>query len=111
MVVLLPTALLPDGSFCVEDDDPDQMWLFDAEVRLFCKPESSVTIQAAPMRLGTYLKLRGWKPAADEDLEQEGYLVERPDMGPPNQEGFKNFIAWVSKANFDRFYEPLGSLN
>lgn len=93
------------------EDDPDQLWLFDAEVRLFCNPDSCMTIQAAPMALGKYLTLRGWKAREGEDLNQEGYLVERPDIGPPNQEGFKSFIAWVKKEDFDRFYEPLGKPN
>jgi hypothetical protein len=111
MALLSPTASLPHGTSRVEDIDPDQMWLFDAEVRLFCSPVNSLTVQAAPMKLGKYLELRGWKPEKSEDLEQKGYLVERPDMGPPNQPGFKNFIAWLPKENFDRFYEPLGKPN
>lgn len=89
----------------------EQLELLDAEVRLFCNPEASLTVHAAPMTLGTYLDIRGWKAGPDDDLEQEGYLVERPDMGPPNQKGFKFFIAWLPKENFDRFYEPLGEPN
>lgn len=84
---------------------------YNAEARLLCNPDASVTIKAAPMTLGAYMELRGWKLGRDENPNQLGYLVERPDMGPANQKGFDHFIAWVEKHSFERFYEPSGHLN
>lgn len=83
----------------------------DAEMMIFCNPQRGVTTRACEMRLGDYLKLRGWRPDSRQDLNQQGYLVERPDMGPPNQKGFNFFIAWLPKENFERFYEPIGPMN
>lgn len=83
----------------------------DAEMMIFCNPQRGLTTRACPMSLGDYLKLRGWRPDSRQDLNQGGYLVERPDMGPPNQKGFHHFIAWLPKENFERFYEPIGPMN
>lgn len=98
---------VPDAS----EIDPEAVQAIEAELRIFLNPQRDMTVRARPMALGDYLKLRGWGPGQRVDLDAAGYLVERPDMGPPNQKGFDFFIAWLPKANFEQFYERLGSPN
>jgi len=89
------------------EEHPDQLELpfSDPEIGIFCNPKLYATVFAKPMDLETYLDLRGWKKDyPDLELQREGYLVERPDMGPPNHESFPFFIAWLSKSEFDRHY-------
>ena len=79
--------------------------ILDPEVGIFCNPALNVHVRASEMTLGDYLDLRGWSKIGEGlDVQKDGYLVERPDMGPPNHEKYPFFIAWLSKFQFDRFY-------
>lgn len=89
--------------------DPDQLELFDTEVRIFCNPGRLKAVRAVPMAFGDYMTLRCWKPDPSDNLKLDGYLVECPEMGPPNHGAFENFIAWVAKDSFDRLYELAGT--
>lgn len=51
-------------------------------------------IQATPMNRGDYNKYRGWQIPADENPEDEGYLVKYSD----------DYISWSPKAQFDKAY-------
>lgn len=103
----LPTELGEDAL----DPSVGSPEALQAEMRIFLNPDREVTVRATPMELGEYLQLREWSPGKRTDLEAPGYLVERPDMGPPNQKGFEFFIAWLPKDNFEEFYEQLGVMN
>lgn len=74
------------------------------EVGIFCHPTNNSKIRAAQMTLGAYLDLRGWDASEDDDRDAPGYLVERPDAGPPNHPDFNFFIAWVPKKALDDVY-------
>lgn len=64
-------------------------------------------INATPMsRLG-YNQLRGWEVPADENPDDEGYLVEYLDGGKANHPDFAGYISWSPKAVFERAYRPV----
>ena len=58
-----------------------------------------------------YNKLRGWKVPADENPEDEGYLVEYVDGGKPNMPGFDGYISWSPKDVFDRAYKTARNMD
>lgn len=51
-------------------------------------------IEAEPMSRGDYNKYRGWTIPADEDPEDEGYLVKYPD----------GYVSWSPKLQFEEAY-------
>ena len=54
-------------------------------------------IDAEPLNLGAYNKLRGWEMPADEDPMADGYLVVYPD----------GYRSWSPKAQFEAAYFAL----
>lgn len=65
-------------------------------------------IRGTPMTRQAYNDLRGWTVPADEDPTDEGYLVEYPDGGKPNVEGFEGYVSWSPKAQFEAAYIEIG---
>lgn len=61
-------------------------------------------VHACPMTRASYNELRGWELPADEDGNDEGYLVEYADGGKPNVPGFKGYISWSPKDVFEKAY-------
>ena len=53
-------------------------------------------IKAAPMSRGEYNKLRGWEIPAEENPNDEGYLVEYVDS-KKNHPNFDGYISWSPK--------------
>ena len=51
-------------------------------------------IKAQPMTRGEYNKKRGWKIPADENPDDEGYVVQYSD----------NYISWSPKEAFEKSY-------
>ena len=68
-------------------------------------------INAQPMTLWEYHKLRGSELPADADPDEAGYLVEYTDGGKPNHPDYKGYISWSPKAVFDKAYRPLTDLD
>ena len=68
-------------------------------------------INAKPMNRGGYNKFRGWDLPANENAEDEGYLVEYTDGGKPNIEGFSGYVSWSPKEQFDNAYRLTSSLS
>lgn len=68
-------------------------------------------INAVPMNRGDYNNLRGWECPADENPDDEGYLVEYQDGGQRNHESFSGYISWSPKDVFERAYEPTNGLS
>lgn len=64
-------------------------------------------VHAAPMTLGTYNMLRGWKMPENEDPDRSGYLVEYTDGGETNVEGFAGYVSWSPSEVFDRSYQVM----
>lgn len=59
------------------------------------------TIEAEPMTRGNYNKYRGWTIPADEDPDDEGYLVKYSD----------GYISWSPKKQFEEAYKMSGEMN
>lgn len=59
------------------------------------------TIEAEPMTRGDYNKYRGWTIPADENPDDEGYLVKYSD----------GYISWSPKKQFEEAYKMSGEMN
>lgn len=63
-------------------------------------------INAKLMTRIEYNTLRGWDLPANENPDDEGYLVEYIDGGSPNHPDFSGYISWSPKDVFERAYKP-----
>lgn len=63
-------------------------------------------IQARPMSRGDYNTYRGWVVPADENPDDEGFLVEYMDGGKSNHPGHTGYISWSPADVFRRAYRP-----
>ena len=61
-------------------------------------------ILARPMGRGEYNTYRGWECPADENPEDEGFLVEYVDGGRANHPDHAGYISWSPKDVFERAY-------
>jgi hypothetical protein len=61
-------------------------------------------VKATPMNRLAYNQLRGWPLPADENGDDEGYLVEYIDGGKPNLAGYEGYVSWSPKEQFDNAY-------
>jgi len=66
-------------------------------------------IDATPMTRLSYIGLRGWELPANEDGNDEGYLVHYTDSTTGNVEGYPGYISWSPKDVFEKAYHPVGS--
>jgi hypothetical protein len=57
-------------------------------------------VQAEPMNLGDYNKLKGWTMPAGEDPAREGYVVHYGD----------GYVSWSPKQAFDDGYTEIESV-
>lgn len=64
-------------------------------------------IHATPMNRADYNELRGWELPADENGEDEGYMVEYLDGGKANHPDFQGYISWSPADVFERAYAPV----
>lgn len=64
-------------------------------------------IRAKAMTRGDYNKLRGWNIPADENPNDEGFLVEYLDGGKANHKDYDGYISWSPKDVFERAYRPV----
>jgi len=67
-------------------------------------------INATPMSRAAYNLFRGWQLPADENGEDEGYLVEYIDGGQANTATYKGYVSWSPKDVFDRAYKPVNGM-
>lgn len=63
------------------------------------------------MTLGDYNIHQGWKLPADQNPNDEGYLVEYIDGGKANHPDHKGYISWSPKDVFEAAYKPNGKLS
>lgn len=68
-------------------------------------------IDAKAMSRGEYNDLRGWTVPADENPDDDGYLVEYVDGGQANHPNFAGYISWSPKDVFERAYQPTAGLS
>ena len=67
-------------------------------------------INALPMTRQRYNDFRGWQVPADENPDDEGYLVEYLDGGKPNTEMYAGYVSWSPKEQFDKAYRQTTGL-
>lgn len=68
-------------------------------------------IKAKPMTRGEYNEFRRWELPANENGADEGFLVEYQDGGKPNVEGYKGYVSWSPKEQFDNAYQGFDALS
>ncbi len=68
-------------------------------------------IKARAMTRLAYNQLRGWDLPADENGDDEGFLVEYVDGGKPNHPDFAGYISWSPKDVFERAYQPTSGMD
>lgn len=61
-------------------------------------------INAQPMTRASYNALRDWVLPANENGDDDGYLVEYTDGGQPNHPDFAGYVSWSPKAQFEGAY-------
>lgn len=67
-------------------------------------------IIAGAMTRAAYNEFRGWTLPADENGEDEGFLVEYLDGGKPNVAGREGYVSWSPKKVFENAYRPVDGL-
>lgn len=68
-------------------------------------------INAQPMTRKAYNALRGWTVPADENPEDDGYLVEYLDGGKPNTDLYAGYVSWSPKEQFEKAYRKTSGLS
>lgn len=68
-------------------------------------------INAIPMTRLAYNEFRGWTLPANENGDDEGYLVEYVDGGSRNTEQYKGYVSWSPKEQFDNAYREVNGLS
>ena len=66
-------------------------------------------VDVAPMTRGEYNELRGWSVPANENPNDEGFIVENRSFGSPNVPGFSGYVSWLPKDIFERVYRYSGT--
>jgi Protein of unknown function (DUF2829) len=64
-------------------------------------------VNATPMTRKAYNDLRGWEVPADENGDDEGFLVEYTDGGKANVAGFDGYVSWSPADVFSRAYKEV----
>ena len=67
-------------------------------------------INAEPMTRAAYNVFRGWELPADENGDDEGYLVEYLDGGKPNTTTHAGYVSWSPKEQFDNAYRKTSGM-
>jgi hypothetical protein len=62
-------------------------------------------INAKPMKRAVYNVARGWTLPADENGDDDGYLVEYIDGGKANTDLYAGYISWSPKDVFESAYK------
>lgn len=68
-------------------------------------------VAAKAMTRSEYNNFRGWVVPADENGDDEGYLVEYQDGGKPNTAAYYGYVSWSPKEQFEKAYQDCGSLS
>lgn len=65
---------------------------------------------ALAMTRAAYNEYRGWSLPANEDGNDDGYLVEYTDGGKPNVAGHAGYVSWSPKEQFDAAYRATNGM-
>lgn len=64
-------------------------------------------VNAIPCMRVTYCQLRGWEVPADENPEDDGYLIEYTDRIENMHPDYQGYISWSPKEVFERAYRAV----
>ncbi len=64
-------------------------------------------VNATPMTRQQYNDFRGWTVPADENPDDEGFLVEYTDGGKANTDQYTGYVSWSPKSVFENAYKEL----
>lgn len=67
-------------------------------------------INAKPMKRAAYNVARGWTLPADENGDDDGFLVEYIDGGKANTDVYAGYVSWSPADVFERAYKPLDGM-
>ena len=67
-------------------------------------------INAKPMKRAVYNVARGWTLPADENGDDDGYLVEYIDGGQANTTAYAGYVSWSPSDVFERAYKPMDGM-
>lgn len=67
-------------------------------------------VKAKPMKRGEYNSYRGWDTPADENPDDDGFLVEYNDVGLTNHPDHAGYISWFPACVFERVYHRVDGL-
>lgn len=67
-------------------------------------------INAKPMKRAVYNVARGWTLPADENGDDDGYLVEYIDGGQANTTAYAGYVSWSPSDVFERSYKPMDGM-
>ncbi len=67
-------------------------------------------INAKPMKRAVYNVARGWTLPADENGDDDGYLVEYIDGGQANTTVYAGYVSWSPSDVFERAYKPMDGM-
>ncbi len=67
-------------------------------------------INAKPMTRLEYNQFRGWQLPADENGDDEGFLVEYVDGGKANTSEYNGYVSWSPTGVFERAYHTSGGM-
>lgn len=65
---------------------------------------STKVVHAVAMTRGDYNSMRGWTLPADENGDDNGYLVEDPSA-QPNVKGFAGYVSWQPQDMFEKAHD------
>jgi hypothetical protein len=68
-------------------------------------------VMMLPMTRAKYNAYRGWELPADENGDDEGYLVEYLDGGKPNVPGHDGYVSWSPKEQADNAYRQTDGMS
>lgn len=67
-------------------------------------------INAKPMTRAEYNTFRGWDLPANENGDDEGFLVEYLDGGSLNTPDYKGYVSWIPAEVFNNAYGPTNGM-
>lgn len=65
------------------------------------------TVYARRITRGDYVAMRGWELPADENANDEGYLVEYTDKLDSRVPGFRGYVTWSPADVFEQAYREI----
>ncbi len=80
----------------------------DDALHILGEPKTYVgtkVVYAMPMNRLEYNQLRGWELPANENGDDECYLIQYADGGKSNMPGFSGYLSWSPRDVFEKAYQ------